>query len=42
MAGITIHLVGLVIKSPGSAAPMGLLALGVILVGLVFTVIWTR
>ena len=41
-AWITIHLVGLVIKSPEGAAPMGLLALGVILVGLVFTVIWTK
>ncbi len=30
------------IKSPEGAAPMGLLALGVILVGLVFTVIWTK
>ena len=41
-AGITIHLVGLVIKSPEGAAPMGLLALGVIAVGLVFTVVWTK
>ena len=41
-AGITIHLVGLVIKSPEGAAPMGLLALGVIAVGLVFTVICTK
>ena len=30
------------IKSSEGAAPMGLLALGVILVGLVFTVIWTK
>jgi hypothetical protein len=34
--------VGLVIKSPEDATPMGLLALGVIAVGLIFTVIWTK
>lgn len=41
-AGITIHLVGLVIKSPEGAAPMGLLTIGVIAAGLVFTVVWTK
>ena len=41
-SGITIHLVGLIIKSPEGAAPMALLAVGVILVGLVFTVMWTK
>ncbi len=41
-AGITIHLVGLIIKSPEGAAPMAVLALGVIAVGLVFTVMWTK
>ena len=41
-AGITIHLVALVIKSPEGAVPMGLLATGIVVAGLAFTVMWTK
>jgi small-conductance mechanosensitive channel len=41
-AGITTHLVALVIKSSEGAVPMGLLATGIGVAGLAFTVIWTK
>jgi type VI protein secretion system component VasK len=41
-AGITVHLIGLVLKSPEGLLPMAALALGVVAVGLIFTVLWTR
>jgi type VI protein secretion system component VasK len=41
-AGITVHLVGLVLKSPEGLLPMAALALGVVAVGLIFTLLWTR
>ena len=40
--GITVHLVGLVLKSPEGLLSMAALALGVVAAGLIFTVIWTR
>lgn len=41
-AGITVHLVGLVIKSPEGLLPMAILAAGVVAAGLLLTVLWTR
>jgi hypothetical protein len=41
-AGITIHLAGLVNKSPEGAVPMGLLATGIVVAGLAFTLVWTK
>ncbi len=40
--GLTIHLTGLVLKSPVGPAPMAVLAVGVIVAGLIATFIWTR
>ena len=40
--GITVHLVGLVLKSPEGLLSMGTLALGVVAAGLLFTVLWTK
>jgi hypothetical protein len=40
--GLTIYLIGLVLKSPEGFALMGSLAVGVIVVGLIVTVLWTR
>ncbi len=40
--GITVHLVGLVLKSPQGVGPMAALAIGVVIVGLIATLLWTR
>lgn len=40
--GISVHLVGLVLKSPEGPLQMGALVLGVVAAGLIFTMLWTR
>lgn len=40
--GLTIYLIGLVLKSPEGFALVGSIAVGVLVVGLVVTVLWTR
>jgi type VI protein secretion system component VasK len=40
--GLTVHLIGLVLKSPEGVFSMGILAAGVVAAGLLFTVLWTK
>jgi|SRR5215207_10689921 len=40
--GLTMYLIGLVLKSPEGFAPMAALAASVVVAGLIVTVLWTR
>jgi hypothetical protein len=40
--GLTMYLIGLVLKSPEGFAPMAALAASVVVTGLIVTVLWTR
>jgi hypothetical protein len=40
--GLTMYLIGLVLKSPDGFAPMAALAASVVVAGLIVTVLWTR